>query len=86
MGRSIFGSQKAFPLLTHLYTNFKVIFVPLHHNVMYHPLHMHSLLPALNTLLDKSPSLGVRLAAGQAVALLFELVREADESFIGHEG
>ena len=43
---------------------------------------VYSLLPALNSLLDKTSHLGVRVAVGQAVALLFELVREVDESLL----
>ena len=41
----------------------------------------HSLIPILNTLLDKSEAV-VRLAVGQAVALLFELARESNEELV----
>ena len=40
--------------------------------------HTHSLLPVLNGLLDR-PEMSIRIAVGQAVALLFELARETDE-------
>ncbi|XP_064395598.1 interferon-related developmental regulator 2-like [Halichondria panicea] len=46
------------------------------------PALFNCLLPALNSLLDKTSHLGVRVAVGQAVALLFELVREVDESLL----
>lgn len=42
----------------------------------------YSLLPTLNGLLEATPHLGVRLALGQAIALLFELVREVDDTLL----
>ena len=55
---------------------------PTHTHTHTHTHTTFSLLPILNTLLDKSSDKSVRLAVGQAIALLFELIREADESLL----